>query len=119
MIHGNNIIISDGTTALAGAKSCTIKTKCKTIEVSSPMSGTATEYIVGRTSWSLTTNHLITTLSDLLLHVGQSYTITVTAGNETLTGTAICTDCQITAKRFSMAQGTFSFQGTGELSATT
>lgn len=121
-MNGNNIIVYQNGTAIAGAKSAEISTSAGTIEVASATSGQWREFIAGRKEWSLSCGYLITANSGVrdLLTVGSSYTIKVkardAADNTGVTGTAILTQCKITATRGNLVQGSFQFQGTGALS---
>lgn len=125
LIHGNDVLIYHDGAAIAGAKSCSIDVKAETIEISSPSQGEWKDYITGRKEWSATTSHLIVTypvtdtaLRKMLLRVGETFAITLKVRgypDDTLSGTAICTACQVTATRGSLAQGSFSWQGIGAL----
>jgi len=121
-MNGNNILIYKDGTAIAGMKSCEISTSVDTIEVASAMTGTWRARITGRKEWSLSCGYLITANSGVrdLLSVGTSYTIKVkardAADNTGVSGTAILTQCKITATRGNLVQGSFQFQGTGALS---
>lgn len=120
MIHGKDILIYEGSTPtpIAAAKSCTISTDADTKETSSPDSGTAKTFVAGRTSWNVSVSMLVLAVKDNLLRVGQTYTLTMgVRGSETdrLTGTAICTQCQITGTVGNLAQGSIAFLGSGDL----
>lgn len=122
MERGYNIIIALGSTPIAGTKSNEMETECELIEVSSPISGQWRNFIAGRKDWGFTVGWLLSGVSNVteLLKVGNSYTIYVRKTGTTtsyLTGTAICKKCKITASIGNMAQGSFSFQGTGALAA--
>lgn len=129
MIKGNNIYISLNTSAspFAATRSNEIQSGCETIEISSPTVGDWKQFIAGRKEWSFTVSWLVgnTTAIKNLLTVGSQLTIHVIArmGNfstiEQLTGNAICTQCKITATRGNIANGSFAFKGTGELSEPT
>lgn len=59
-----------------------------------------------------------TAVADMLVRVGKTYTLDVSVAgypDDTLSGTAICTQCRVTATRGSLAQGSFTWQGTGPL----
>lgn len=124
-MNGNNIFISLGTDTapIAGTRSDSIKTKNKLIEVSSPATGQWEAYIAGRSGWSFTVGWLLSAGGDLtkLLTVGTTYTVNIYSraedGNTTnrLTGSAICEECDIQSNRGNLAQGSFTFRGTGAL----
>lgn len=89
-------------------------------EVSSPTSGSAKEYMSGRKGWSITVNYLV--LSDAqvrdILMVGQKFKLAFcprNAQSSGVKGDAYMKVCEITAERRNLIQGTFQFQGTGEL----
>lgn len=122
---GNDLIIKDGDTAIAAAKSCTIDVKADTVEYSSPTQGRWRNYRAGQRSWTLTTNHLVraattaaSPLREALARVGNAYTLTFTVRGQTadtFTGRAICTAWRITATRGSLVQGSFTWRGDGAL----
>lgn len=125
ILQGNDVIILADGAAIAGSKSCTITIKGDTIEVSGPNQGIYREYISSRKDWEITTNHLVkadttadTPIKAMAARVGIAYTIKVQVrefDDDTLTGTAICTQCKITATRGNLLQGSFTFTGTGAL----
>ena len=121
MIYGKNIIISLGSpaTAIAASKSCTIIRQSDTQETSDPTSARARTYLAGRTGWTVTVSGLLLVMKDNLLRVGNSYTLTMgVSGSSTdkMTGTAICTECQITGTVGNLAQCSLKFLGSGSLS---
>ena len=117
MIHGKDIIIYEGSdepVAIAASKSCTIDKQAGTVETSSPASGTARSYASGRTDWVCTMNNLVLSVKDYMLRVGETYFITMGvrgSSTDTITGYAICTECNITGTVGNLAQGSFRFQG--------
>ena len=115
MIQGNDILIYEGDPAvvIAASKSCTITNRADVEETSSPASGNARSYAVGRTSWDISMNFLVLAMRESMLRVGHVYTLTwkVRESDDTMTGTAICTECRVTATMGNLAQGTFTFQG--------
>ena len=119
-MNGNNIIVYQNGTAIAGAKSAEISTSAGVIEVASATSGEWREFITGRKEWSLSCGYIITANSGVrdLLTVGTSVTIKVkgrgAADSTGVTGTATITKCVITATRGNLVQGSFQFQGSGE-----
>lgn len=118
-INGNNIIVYQGSTAIAGTRSNEIETDCEVIEISSSTQGEWREYIKGRKEWSVNTSFLVSGVSDItaLLTVGTTYTLVFKGRNETngLSGSAILTKCRITATRGNLVQGSFAFKGNGPL----
>ena len=126
---GGNIFISvDGsTTPIAGTKSNEIQSSAKTIEVSSPNTADWEEYRKGRKNWSFSVSWILAANTDItgtklksLLIVGNTYVIQVCERNGNnveviLTGSAICTEAKVTSSILNLANGSFSFQGTGPL----
>ena len=121
MIKGHDLIIYAGVPAkaIAAAKSCSITTRSDVIESSSPSSGTAREFVPGRTSWEVTVSTLVTDINALLLKTHNTYTLSWKERKDTFyvakCGTAICTEAQIVASEGNLAQGSLRFQGTGEI----
>ena len=120
-INGNTLFIatSTSTVPIAGTRSNEIQVDGELIEVSSPTQGQWREYITGRREWSVTVGWLVLTNAAVqkLLYVGQSYVLKFrTTSTAYLTGTAIMTNCKITATRGSLVQGSFTFKGNGALS---
>ena len=127
IIHGKDIIIMAGGTAIAAAKSCEIQVQTDMLEVSSPTTGKARTFIPGRYTWTLTTSHLLigstgntTPVRTFIRRAIVNNTVTIVIKdndytNDTLTGTAICNTARITATRGNLAQGSLAWQGSGEL----
>lgn len=126
---GKDIIVtlSQNGTQLASTciRSHDIQTDAETIEVASATQSTWREYIADRKGWSLTVNYLVLAAAKVadLLKVGQTFTVTVSAASTgtgdtatSLSGTAILTAVKQTATVGNLAQGSFSFQGSGALS---
>ena len=118
VIHGRNVNIYNGNNALiAAAKSCTIHKTVEMIEVANPSNNKAKKYITGRTSWTISLSHLVTTNKGGIPMVDSSYTITYKVDSTSVfTGTAICTEAEITSTVGNLSQGSIKFQGDGELS---
>ena len=77
ILHGRNLIVRADGVAIAAAKSCSLKIKAEQIEVSSPNDGAWEHSINGRKSWTLTTDHLVTTISRNAVMVGTQVSIQV------------------------------------------
>lgn len=119
IIHGRNVKIynSSGTALIAAAKSCTINMSGDIEEVASTSSGTAREFIPGRTTWSVDLTHLVTTNQGGIPLVGTSYTIRYMVGStQVYTGTVICTEANITSTLGNLSQGSIKMKGSGQLS---
>ena len=118
VIHGRNVNIYNGNNALiAAAKSCTIHKTVEMIEVADPSNSGTKKYITGRSSWTLSLSHLVTTNTGGIPMVGSSYSITYKVGSTSVfTGTAICTEAEITSTVGNLSQGSIKMQGSGPLS---
>lgn len=122
-INGNSIFIaiSSASTPIAGTRANEIQVDGEKIEVASATQGDWKEFIKGRKEWGVTVSWLVLANSDVqkLLDVNNSYTLKLrTSSTVYLTGTAILTNCKISAPRGSLVQGAFTFTGTGPLSTT-
>ena len=109
---------SSGTSPLiAMAKTCTISKKCGLIEKASATNATSKEYIADREEWEISLGHLVSSSApfDGLLKVRGTYGISVVIGSTRKTGTAICTQAEITGSVGSLATGSIKFKGTGPL----
>lgn len=131
ILQGKNLIVKADGDVIAAAKSCTLNIDCETIKVSSPTDGQWEHIIAGMKSWSVSTSHLLQMerAIDLPLHgylwrVGAEFTLRIELSGvvfdnivapEYLTGLAICKNCQVTATKGNLAQGSFKFQGNGPL----
>lgn len=73
ILQGKNLIISANGSVIAAAKSCTLNVDCEKIKVSSPTDGQWEHIIAGMKSWSLSTNHLLESVS------GYAYKVTAFA----------------------------------------
>lgn len=122
LIHGRNIIIYENGVAVAAAKSCEIKIDVDLIEVSSATSYEWREFVTNRKGWTVNVNFLVMNMMDRLLHVGAKVRLTMGVtdangelGADRLTGYAICKTAALTGTVGNLAQGTWQFQGTGNL----
>ena len=109
---------SSGTSPLiAMAKTCTISKKCGLIEKASATNATSKEYIADREEWEISLGHLVSSSAPFegLLKVRGTYGISVVIGSTRKTGTAICTQAEITGSIGSLATGSIKFKGTGPL----
>lgn len=114
MITGNNILIYEGDTpvVIAASKSCTISRRADTRETSSPASSTGRSYASGRTDLEISLSNLVLAVEDNLVKVGNVYTITIgerSDSTDSVSCTAICTECQLTGSVGALAQGAFKF----------
>ena len=109
---------SSGTSPLiAMAKTCTISKKCGLIEKASATNATSKEFIADREEWEISLGHLVSSSAPFegLLKVRGKYTLSVVIGTTRKTGTAICTQAEITGSVGSLATGSIKFKGTGPL----
>ena len=121
---GTDVImtLSQCGTALANTKikSQSIKAQCETIEKSSATQQEWVEVIGGRKSWSLTVRYLVLAGSQVkdVLKVGQMFDITMNESGSTtnkVTGTALLSAVDAEYPTGNLAQGTFTFTGSGAL----
>lgn len=82
ILHGRNLIIKAGGVAIAAAKSCDINVQCEEIETASPSTGAWRTAIIGRKSWQVTTNQLVTSLVRPLQIVGTSVSLSMEVEGE-------------------------------------
>ena len=121
MIHGRNLIIKVNGTAIAGARSCDINISGEEIEVANTTKDKWRVFITGREEWSVTCNHLLpasgTPLRSSKDMVNTTVTIMMESGRygDVLTGQAIVKSWRTTGTLGNLAQGTFSFRGSGPL----
>lgn len=127
---GNDLIVYKDGVAIAGTRSNEAQSSADTIETASPTSGEWRTFLAGRKDWSVNVGYLVMDDSVLgvpygsgvrdLLKVGTSYTLKFkernAADGDGVSGTAILTNCVISATIGSLVTGSFSFKGTGELS---
>ena len=120
MIKGKDLIIYEGSpaVAIAACRSCSITTKADVLETSSPASGAARTYQVGRISWEVSVSTFVLAMKDYLLRKGQTYFLTLKDANNSsdiITGSAICTNVQIVATKGNIAQGSLQFIGLDDI----
>lgn len=121
VIHGRNLIIRVGGTAIAGAKSCEINVDGEQIETASASTGTWRTFLAGRKEWSVSCGFLIpasgTPLKSEAAMVNTTVTLTVQSGlsGDTLTGSAIVKAWKASGTIGNLSQGSFQFRGNGAL----
>ena len=127
-ILGKNIYISigegSGATIIAGCRSDEIQVGTEMIEISSPNSSKWREFLDGRSEWSFTVSYLVMANNQVkdLLKSGTKVTVSIVAGEGTaivvlLQGQAWYKAAKQTFTLGNLAQGSFTFQGTGPLTA--
>ena len=77
ILKGKNLIIKAGGVAIAAAKSCSVKIQAKTTETSSPTDGKWEHSIIRRKAWSVSTNHLVTSIAEAAAMVGTTVTLDI------------------------------------------
>lgn len=121
---GKDVILtlSQGGTALANTKikSQSIKSQCAVLEKASSSQQDWVEVVAGRKSWTLTVRYLVLAGSQVkdVLKVGQTFSITMQEyGSSTniVTGTALLSGVEAEYPTGNLAQGTFTFTGSGAL----
>jgi hypothetical protein len=70
ILHGRNILLLAGGTAIAAAKSCELQISADVIPVASPTDGQWEDAIPGRKSWKASCSHLVTNITDPAAMVG-------------------------------------------------
>ena len=119
---GKDVILtlSQGGTALANTKIKSIKAQCAVLEKASSSQQDWVEVIAGRKSWSLTVRYLVLAGSQVkdVLKVGQTFSVTMNESGSTtnkVSGTAILSAVDAEYPTGNLAQGTFTFTGSGAL----
>ena len=121
---GKDVImtLSQGGTALANTKikSQSIKAQCAVLEKASSSQHDWVEVIAGRKSWTLTVRYLVLAGSQVkdVLKVGQTFSVTMNESGSTtnkVSGTAILSAVDAEYPTGNLAQGTFTFTGSGAL----
>lgn len=115
------VILSQNGTALASTaiRSQEIQTSAETIEKASATQQDWKEYVAGRKAWSLSVSYLVLTASKVadLLMVGQTFDVTIKDVDNTssVSGVAILSSVKHTATIGNLANGSFTFVGSGPL----
>ena len=120
MKKGNNILIYEGATAIAGTRDFTLNETMDVQEKSSPSSSQARTYDPGMTGWDVTVTRLLTAFKGTVLHEGSTYNLAIRVRDDAgdyVTGTAICVQAQVDAAVDSLARGTWRFIGIDDLTS--
>lgn len=121
---GKDVILtlSQGGTALANTKikSQSIKAQCGVIEKASSTQQDWVEVVAGRKSWSITVRYLVLAGSQVkdVLKVGQMFDVTMNeygSATNKVTGKALLSAIDAEYAVGNLAQGTFTFTGSGAL----
>lgn len=118
MMKGNNILIYEGATAIAGTRDFTLNETMDVQEKSSPSSSQARTYNPGLIGWDVTVTRLITAIKGTILHAGHTYTMAIRVrgdADDYVTGTVLCTGAHVDAAVDNLVRGTWRFVGTGSL----
>ena len=119
IIHGANVWVlnGSGTAVVAGATNCDIDVQCEAIEVSGPLSGEYREVRAGRKGWTITVNYLVTTDLSSIGQAGSTVTLRVKLRDAQtyMQGSALVSECRVTAQKGNLCQGSFVFTGSGGL----
>ena len=101
VVLGKNLRIYAGTTGtsplIAMAKNCTVSEKCGVIEKASATNQSSKEFEPDRSEWEVTLGHLVSSGAPFegLIKVRGKYTLSVVIGTTRKTGTAICTQAEL------------------------
>lgn len=123
-LKGKDIMVFAEGKAVAVAKDCTIKIDYDLIEVSSPTSSKAKEFIPGRYTWEVDVNGLVPVdgFSTFMLRAGRELTMSIGKVDsrnhlttDGLRGRAICPTTMVSASLGSLAKSQLKLQGTGAL----
>ena len=121
VVLGRNIYIYAGTSGttpiIAGARSCTISSKCDLIEKASATNQTSKEFVPGRTEWEISISHLVMSSNEYqgMLKIGTQFSISVVINGVRKTGTAICNQADIGGAVGNIATGSIHLKGSGPL----
>ena len=120
IIHGGNVLVlnGSGTAVVAGATNCDIDMQCEGIDVAGPLSGEYREVLAGRKGWTVTVNYLVTDDLSSIRANGTTVTlrIQVRGASGYMQGSALVSECRVTATKGNLCQGSFVFTGSGALS---
>jgi predicted secreted protein len=123
MVKGNNIFVfwNDGGTQhlVAGTRANEINTQAGSFEIASATQQDWEEIIAGRKSWTFTVSFLLLAENRMadLLKTGNFFEIQVrgTTSGVILQGTAMLEQARYSLAENSLANGSFSFKGSGPL----
>lgn len=125
ILLGRNLILSVNGQALAAAKSCQVRIKIDTIEVSSPTSSKGRTYRPGRMEWEITATKFVTSVRLDAGVLGKTVSVsfglrdddaaTGIAATDNISGQALITQWDCTAAVGNLASGSFRFKGQGDI----
>lgn len=121
-IHGEDCFLSymsdSGWVTFGGEKSCSVEIDTEMIEVCSPTSGNAREYIPGKSGWKMDFNGLLLKDTDLFYLRKRRTPINVrfSYGGKRLEGYGYISAVRGSSTLHEMAQASMTITGSGELS---
>lgn len=122
ILHGRNILVHSGSTAIAAARSCKVNISTDRLERRSLTSGRYRLYAPGRYTWSVSVDQLVTSVADRFDDFGEKVRLNIYVRNEygvlstaRLTGYAYIERSELAATRGDMARGSVVFRGTGNI----
>ena len=122
IVHGRNLLIYAGGSVVAAARTCRISMDFDTIEVAGVDSGQFKYHIQAMSSWTVTVTKLVAVVHTLFEENEQpvrlSFVVRDKYGNlmgDRMTGDALIKNVSVDATVGSLAMGSITFQGTGEL----
>lgn len=122
MILGNDLLIYANGAVVAAAKTCRISADAELIGCASASDGHSREFKLGKKGWQITVTSLVTTMRTWLetpdTAIRVSFVVRDKYGTlmgDRMTGMAFVKKSEVSASVGSLAQGQFSFQGTGAL----
>ena len=120
ILLGNDLLVLVNGNAIASSNSCVINSRMELKEVSDITSPVGRTYTPGRSTWSVSTEVLVTRghISGLL-DIGTTYTLRFVTrdGTTGVTGQAFLSECEIKATKGNISTGVFRFTGNGSLSS--
>lgn len=122
ILHGRNIVVYSGSTAIAAARSCKVSISTDKLERRSLTSGQYRLFSPGRYTWAVSVDQLVTSVANRFDDFGEQVRLNVYVRNENgtlstarLTGYAYIERSELTATRGDMARGSVVFRGTGKI----
>ena len=123
---GKNVLIYSGasstTPVIAAAKSCTVSTRRDLIEKASSTQGVAKEFTTGLYEWDVSLDHLVVSDNSNkefqgvdILKQGDTVSLSIYINGKRRSGSAICTQADLSAPVNGLATGSVKFKGTGQL----
>lgn len=120
-IHGEDCFLSykseSGWVTFGGEKSCTVEADTEMIEVCSPTSGNAREYIPGKSGWRMYFNGLLLKNTDLfsLQRKREPINVRFNYGGKQMEGYGYISSVRGSSALHEMAQASMTITGTGDL----